>query len=458
MSKGVNELKKIRIGSGAGYGGDRIEPAIDLMEKGNIDYIAFECLAERTIALAQEQKIINPELGYNEFLEYRMERVLPLCKKNKVKVITNMGAANPIAAVRVVKEMAQSMGIEGLKIAAVVGDDVFSCINQYFECEILETGNNLESIQSKIISANAYIGVDGIVEALNNGADIVIAGRVSDPALFLAPIMYEFGWGKEDYDLIGKGILAGHLLECSAQVTGGYFADPGYKDVPELWNVGFPIAEVSENGDIIISKLNESGGMVTAATCKEQITYEIHDPSNYMTPDGVADYSEVTIKEIGKDQVQVSGAKGKKGSGLLKVSIGYRDGFIGEGEISYGGPGAYERCKLAGEIVEKRLAYTNVPIEELRIDFIGANSLYQEKLSDQLSGEKKAFNEVRLRIAARTITRKDAEKIGNEVESLYLNGPAGGGGARKYVREVISIASIFIPEEDVKIKVTYEEV
>lgn len=451
-------MKKIRIGAGAGYGGDRIEPAIEVMEKGNIDYIVFECLAERTIALAHEQMLKDPDKGYNELLVYRMERVLPLCKEKKIKVITNMGAANPIAAARVIKKMAEELGMKGLKIAAVIGDDVHKNIEKYLENEILETGSKLATISSKIVSANAYIGANGIIEALENGADIVIAGRVSDPSLFLAPIRYEFGWDQEDYDLIGKGILAGHLLECSSQVTGGYFADPGYKDVPDLWNIGFPIAEVSENGEIVVTKLEGTGGIVTTATCKEQILYEIHDPSNYLTPDGIADYSKVTVEETGKDCVLIKGATGKKGNGLYKVSVGYKDCHIGEGEISYGGLGAYERAKLAGDIIQRRLSYKNIPVEELRIDYIGMNSLYKEPLSGLLSGENSHNNEIRLRVAARTATFEAAEEIGNEVEALYLNGPAGGGGARKYVKDIVSVASIFIPQSEILIEVVYEEV
>jgi hypothetical protein len=451
-------LKKIRIGSGAGYGGDRIEPAIDIIKKGMVDYIGFECLAERTIALAQEQKLKDPAKGYNELLEYRMEKILPICAEKRVKVITNMGAANPVAAVEVIKHMAEEMKITGLKIAAVIGDDVLEKIDGYMDYEIIETGKKLSSIKSRIVSANAYIGAEGIVEALKNGADIIVAGRVSDPSLFLAPIMYEFGWKKDDYDLIGKGILAGHLLECSAQVMGGYFADPGYKDVPELWNIGFPIAEVSENGDIVITKLEEAGGLVTTETCKEQILYEIHDPKSYYTPDGIADYSEVEVKEIGKDRVLIKGAAGRKGNGFFKTSIGYKDCFIGEGEISYGGPGAFERAELAGQIIKKRLEYIGLPVEELRVDYIGINSLYKEPLSGVLNGTDRKFNDVRLRVAARTLSRKDAEIIGNEVEALYLNGPAGGGGARKYVKDIVSVASILIPSGDVKIEVLYEEV
>lgn len=445
-------MKNIRIGGGAGYGGDRIEPAVDLIKYGNLDYIIFECLAERTIALGQLQKLSDSNKGYNELLEYRMEKVLPLIKEKNIKVITNMGSANPISAMNVIKEMAKAMNITNLKIAAVLGDDISDNIEKYSENIVIETGDKLKSIKN-VISANAYIGCKGIVEALENGADIVVTGRVSDPSLVLGPLIHEFKWNFTDYDLLGKGTLAGHLLECAAQVMGGYFVDPPYKEVPELWNLGFPIGEINEEGCIVISKLDKSGGKVTVDTCKEQILYEIQDPENYFTPDVVADFSKVTVKEIAKDRVLIKNASGKERTGFYKTSVGYKDCYIGEGEISYGGTGSYERVKIAGEIIRKRLEYINLPIEELKIDYIGVNSLYNDSLE-----AKDDYNEVRLRIAARTLTKEDAEVIGNEVEALYTNGPAGGGGARKYVKEIVSIASILIPEEDIKISIQYEEV
>ncbi|OZV11574.1 ABC transporter substrate-binding protein [Tissierella sp. P1] len=442
-------MRKIRIGSGAGYGGDRLEPALEIMENGDVDYIIFECLAERTIAIAQEQKLKNPEKGYNGLLEYRMDKVLPLCARNKIKVITNMGAANPLAAVKVVKEIANSKGLQGLKIAAVLGDDISEYITDYMDYDVLELDTKLSSLEGKIVSANVYLGIDGIVEALKNGADIVITGRCADPSLVLAPLVYEFGWESNNYDLIGKGIMIGHLLECGGQVTGGYFADPGYKDVPDLWNLGFPIAEVMENGDVVITKVEGSGGIITTGTCKEQLLYEIHDPSSYITPDGIADYTGVTMEEIKKNNILVRGAKGRKKPNTLKVSIGYRDSYIGEGEISYGGSGAYERAKLAGEIIKKRLDIIGCKYDELRIDYIGVNSLYKDNISDNMFSDKTLSKEVRLRVAGRTSSKEEAQKIAREVEALYTNGPAAGGGAINAVKEVIAIASIFVPREDI---------
>ena len=369
-------MKKIRIASGAGYAGDRIEPAVDLMLNGNINYIVFECLAERTIAIAQQEKLKDPNKGYNGLLEYRFEKILPICKEKNIKVITNMGAANPLGAIKKIKSMAEEMNIKGLKIAAVLGDDISDKLDRYLDCEVLEIKTTLNTIKDKLVSANVYLGVDGIVEALKNGADIVVTGRCADPAIFMAPLIYEFGWDVENYDLIGKGIMIGHLLECGAQVCGGYFAVPGYNEVEDLWNVGFPIAEVSENGDVVITKTETSGGVVSTHTCKEQLIYEIHDPKNYMTPDGVANFTTISLKELEKNKVFLTGATGKKKPATLKVSIGYKDCFIGTGEISYGGSTAYEKAKLAGEVVKKRLDFTGVKYDELKVDLIGVNSLY----------------------------------------------------------------------------------
>src|SRR5437764_4433878 len=404
-------MRTIRIGSGAGYGGDRIEPAVAVMEKGAIQYIIFECLAERTIALARKQKARHPEEGYNQWLSYRMRRIRPLCAEKQIKVITNMGAANPVAAVQVVKHLALSLGLTCLKLAAVLGDDIFPQIERYLALPIMETGQKLETLQPFLVSANAYLGAQGIAQALQEGADVVITGRVADPSLVVGPLLFEFGWNWEDADLLGKGTLAGHLLECGAQVTGGYFADPGYKDVPDLANLGFPIAEIAENGEVTMTKLAEAGGMVTPATVKEQILYEIHDPCTYLTPDVVADFSQVMVKEVAPNMVQVSGAGGKVRSGSYKTSIGYRDGFLVEGEISYGGSGAYQRAHLARAIVEQRLAMLRVPVQELRFDYIGVNALYKDALSQAITEHWRDVPEVRLRVAARTATRADAEHI-----------------------------------------------
>ena len=446
-------MKSIKIGSGAGYSDDRLEPALDIIRYGNVDYIVFECLAERTIAIAQQRKMKNPKAGYDSLLEYRMEQVLPLCAEKKVKIVTNMGAANPQAAAEMVKQIAEKKGLHNLKIAAVTGDDVFSEIGRYQNKTLLENDRSIKDLGSSIVSANAYIGAKGIVQALEAGADIVITGRAADPSLFLAPMMYEFGWSFDDAELLGKGTIGGHLMECGAQITGGYFADPGYKDVPELWNVGFPIMEVDEKGDYQITKLKDAGGLVSLATVKEQLLYEIHDPANYLTPDVIADFTNVQVEEIADDSVKVFAGSGKPKTGLLKTSIGYKEGYIAEAEISYGGAGSVARAKLAKTIIEKRLAAQNIEPIEMRYDFIGLNSLYGNALS-----RTQEAPEARLRVAARTDDERTAKAIVREVESLYTNGPAGGGGIRSNIKEIVSIGSILIPEEDTDINVSYWEV
>ena len=443
-------MKKIRIGSGAGYSGDRIEPAVELAEHGNIQYLVFECLAERTIAIAQQAKMKDPKAGYDSLLVARMEACLPVCRKNGVKIITNMGAANPSAGAEKIKEVARQLGIKGLKIAAVTGDDVFEVIKKG-DYLIEETGEKSSALKDRIVSANAYLGAQCVVDALKEGADVVITGRVADPAIFIAPAVYEFGWAMDDWKLLGQAIVMGHLLECAGQVTGGYFPDPGYKDVPGLGRLGFPIGEVGEDGSFVITKVPGSGGMVTLATCKEQFLYEIHDPSSYITPDVVADYTGVQMTQVGPDQVRVTGGRGRPRTDTLKVSIGYVDSYIGEGQISYGGPGAVARGKLALDIVAERLKLTGVQFEEIRYDLIGANSLHKDKLS---AGHDPY--EVRVRVAGRTKSMKEAVRIGNEVETLYTNGPAGGAGAWKVAREVVAMVSTLVPRSLVRYSIHYE--
>ncbi|MGO5065261.1 DUF1446 domain-containing protein [Clostridium sporogenes] len=452
-------MKTVRIGTGAGCGNDRIEPAMEIVKNGEVDYIIFECLSERTISIAQMDKISNPKRGYNELLEYRMEKILPICKEKDVKIITNMGAANPIEAAERTIEIAKKQGIKGLKVAVIEGDNIKDKIKKYSNYNMLESGDSLGKILEKIVSANAYLGIEPIVEALKKGADIIITGRVADPSLFLAPLVYEFNWNQEDYTLMGKGTLVGHMLECGAQVTGGYFAEPGYKEVTGLWNLGFPIAEVNQYGDAIITKVEGTGGIIDRRTCTEQLLYEIQDPANYITPDCVADFSEVEIEEIGKEMVSIKGAKGKKRPEKLKVSVGYKDYFIGEGQISYGGSGAMERAKLASEIIVKRLESTKVQYEELKIDFIGYNSLYKNKITkDMIMEDFKELNDIRLRVTARTKDRFSAFRVGNEVESMYTNGPSAGGGATKKVTDVVSLSSILIPREDLRTEIILREV
>ncbi|WP_412776085.1 acyclic terpene utilization AtuA family protein [Thalassospira lucentensis] len=437
-------MKTIRIGTGAGFSGDRIEPAVELAKHGEIDYLIFECLAERTIALAQQAKMRDPHAGFDPLLERRMRAVLSVCRDKGIRIISNMGAANPVGAAKRTVEIARELGLTGLRVAAVQGDDVLDILSPD-TFHIDEENCALRDFSKQVVSANAYLGAGGIVDALVAGADVILTGRAADPSMFLAPQIFEFGWEMDDWTRLGRGTLVGHLLECGGQITGGYFADPGIKDVPDLARLGFPIAEITENGNAIITKLSGTGGCVTAATCKEQLLYEVHDPKRYIQPDVIADFSGVEITEIGPDRVAIAGGNGFQKTGSLKVSVGYVDSCVGEGQISYAGPGAVARGRLALDILRQRMELAGICCQEIRGELIGVNSVFpQAEPADDAPGE------VRLRFVVRTDDLATAARIGEEVESLYLNGPAGGGGVTKSTREVVAIVSGLLPEGHLK--------
>ncbi len=450
----------VRIATCAGYSGDRIDPAVYVLKHGDVSYGVFECLAERTIALAVQRLRKDPRSGYDPLLKRRMEAVLPICKKKGIKLITNMGAANPLEAARIARTVAKTCNAGDLEVRAVIGDDVRENIDRYSDEPLMEDhdpGKPEQKVRDLkgVISANAYLGAEGIIKALDKGADVVITGRVADPSLFLAPLMFELGWRNDDYQMLGKGLVVGHLLECGAQVSGGYFDDgSSRKHVPNLWNVGFPIAEVSTDGEIVITKAKGTGGAITRETCIEQLPYQIHDPAAYITPDAVADFSHVDFTELAPNRISVTGATAREHTDTLKVSIGYSDCYIGEGEISYNGTNAIERALLAKDIVTRRLEKLDVHITEgprAEINGIDVAELREDPAS--LARINRLLRGARLRISARTKTVDAARRIGEEVESLYTNGPAGGGGARKSIDETVAIASILIPRSDVKTEV-----
>lgn len=444
--------RKIRIGCGAGFSGDRLEPASILVQQGQLDYLVLECLAERTIALAQKRKRQDPTQGYDPLLERRMESLLPDLLAKKVRLITNMGAANPVAAAQKICEIARRLNVS-VTVAVVTGDDVFDQLTG--DERALETGDPLTA-SGNLISANAYLGTDAILPALATSAQIIITGRVADPSLFVAPLVHAFGWSLDNADQIGQGTVIGHLLECAGQLTGGYFADfdpsspesdaLARKYVPDMAHLGHPFADVSPDGTAIFGKVAGTGGILTVATAKEQLLYEVMDPSRYITPDVVADFTQVYLMEIGPDQVSASGGRGRTRPDTLKVSVGYEAGYIGEGEISYAGANALGRAKLAGAIIQERLRDR---FADLRIDYIGSTSVYRTML-----GHYPDPYEIRLRVAGRATTVQQAALVGEEVEALYTNGPAGGGGARKYTHEVVGIVSTLLPRNKVQPQVT----
>lgn len=437
-------MKTIRIGVGAGFAGDRIDPAVELAELGKLDFLVFECLAERTIALSQMRKRLDPDGGYDPLLAERMRAVLPACRRNRTRVISNMGGANPRAAARQTVEIARDLGLRGLRIACVEGDNVLH-LNYAFK---LFDDQPLPD-PAAYISANAYLGADAVATALGRGADVVLTGRVADPSLFLGALVHAFEWNLDSWDRLGRGTALGHLLECAGQLTGGYFADPGHKDVQDLDRLGFPLAEVNDDGSAVLTKLDGSGGVLNLLTCREQILYEVMDPASYVTPDVTADFTGIRFEEEAPNRMRVFGGRGKPRPRDYKVSIGVDDGVLGDAQISYAGPGALERAKLAREILEKRLA--RGPARDLRIDFIGLSAMHGVPVSWPPPYE------VRLRAAARFNNNAEANCLAREVESLYLNGPAGGAGVTFSMRENIAIAPALIGREHVNPAISIEE-
>ncbi len=444
--------RSFRLGTGAGFSSDRLDPAVDLAREGELDAIVFECIGERTLAFGHCDRMAKPDAGYNPLLERRLRAVLPLCIRNGTRLITNMGVANPNAAATKAVEVARDLGIFGCKIGAVGGDDVTGLIgpDTELDCE----GMTVADVGRPMVGANAYLGADAILPALDDDIDVIITGRVADPSLFLAPMRHAFGWQEDDWQRLGAGTLVGHLMECAAQVTGGYFADPGIKDVARLAYVGFPIAEVSEDGSAVITKLGHAGGQVTEQTVKEQMLYEVHDPKAYVTPDVIADFSNVTIDEVATDRVQVENAGGRSRPDKLKVTVAFDGGMLAEAGVSYAGPGASDRARLAKEILEERMTRLHGCNAPLRLDLIGLNSLNGSALP--FSGGE--AEDVRLRAALRADSREQAELLLWEVEALLCCGPAGGGGYRGQITPSVITHSAFLNREQIEASVRIIEI
>lgn len=438
--------RKFRLGTGAGFSADRLDPAVDLVECGELDAIIFECIGERTLAFGHRDRMADPSRGYNPLLERRLRAVLPACIASGTRLITNMGVANPDAAADQALVVARELGLRGRTIAAIGGDDVTGMITP--DTELDQPGLTVGDVGRKMVGANAYLGMDAILPALEADADIIITGRVADPSLFLAPICHAFGWRADDWPTLGAGTLVGHLMECAAQVTGGYFADPGRKDVPNLAYVGFPIAEVSPDGGAIITKLDDAGGEVSERTVKEQLLYEVHDPSAYVTPDVIADFSRATIEPVGENRVQVGGASGAARPDRLKVTVAFDGGFLTEAGISYAGPGAGRRAKLAKDILEERMRHLHGNHGPLRLDLVGQSSLHATACDlTEPSSSLQDIRDVRLRAALRSDDRDVAELMLWEVESLLCCGPAGGGGYRGQITPSVVTHSAFLDRD-----------
>ena len=426
------------VGCAAGFSGDRTDAALPvvntLIRRGGPSVLIFETLAERTLALAQLARKSDPGGGYEPLLDDLITPILDRCMQNGVRIVSNFGAANPRGAARRIQHLVREIGCMMPRIAIVVGDDVSSPTQR--DALLAALGSAADGIE--IASANAYQGAEPIADALRAGADIVVTGRVADPSLTVGPALAHFGWAADDWDRLGRATMAGHLLECGSQVTGGYYADPGYKDVPDLASVGFPIAEIDSDGHCVLTKADATGGMLDEHTMKEQLLYEVHDPAAYLTPDVTADISDAHVEALAKDTVALRGVRGHPRPATLKVNVFYEHGWLAEGEISYAGHGAERRARLAGQVLCERLAGCG----PIRVDLIGVTSLFGDDSGRWLGAHPSGDGrDVRLRVAMNHAERNVAERLAREVTALYTCGPAGGGGVRTSLRRRLGTVS-----------------
>ena len=446
----------MHIGNAAAFAFDRTDvggPVADsLIASGKPATLFYECLAERTLALAQRERRSDPEKGYTADIAGFVGPVLRRCIESAVPIIGNFGAANPMGAARRLLALAKEQGISGLRVAVVEGDDLRENIRG-LPTQPWGKEKPLDLANTELLAANVYMGSQPIVDALDQDPHIVVTGRVTDSALTLGPLMHHFDWAPDDWDKMAAGVLAGHLLECGSQITGGYHADPGRKNVSGMAEIGFPIAEVDEDGSLVITKPNGTGGVVNIRTVKEQMLYELDDPTNYLTPDVILDISEVEVEQVGRDRVRVSGAKGKPAPDTWKVTISVDGGWLGEGEISYAGPNALARAKLAAQTMRERVEVLGLDCD-LRTDLIGTVSIHDGdtgQLTRSFDGEPQ---EVRMRAAANAHDEATAALVAREVECLYCSGPAGGGGVRRSTTWRVKTGSVLVPRKDVHPRVT----
>jgi hypothetical protein len=449
-------MKTITLGAATAWSRDRFEPALDLLVRGNVDYLCFDAMSEVTMSAAQVARMADPSLpGYDPYLARRMRPLLRECKQRGARIVTNSGWLDPVGAAKLVLAIGEELGVKDLKAAAVSGGILTDRIAD-MKLRFIETGQEIAAYRDQIVAAEAYLGARGIVDALAQGADVVITTRVADACVFLGPMIHAFGWDMDDTDRMAAGMILGHLCECGAQVCGGYFADPGYKDVPRLAEVGHPILEVSEDASAFIRKIPGSGGLVSSATCKEQLLYEVGDPSAYLCPDVVADFTKVRFRDVEPDKVQVIiDRAGKPKTDTLKALVGLNEGFMTEEMIVFAGPGAMARAKLTEDILRQRFRAVNLVADEIRFDYVGLNAVHRESSPAPASEPYEAV----LRVAVKTKTREEADKLRVEVDPLAVNGAYGTGkwatsapGSR--VRPVIGLYSTLVPRSAVEAKVT----
>jgi hypothetical protein len=439
----------IRIANGQGFWGDWLEAPVRLVEQGPIDYLALDYLAEITMSILQKQKQADPNLGYARDFPPLVARLARQIRERGVKVIANAGGVNPVACAREVVRLAP-----GLKVAVVLGDDVYSRLDEFlskgYEMRDMDTGEPLSTIRGRIQSANAYIGAFPLAEALGTGADVVIAGRSTDTALTLAPMVHRYGWGPEGYDKLAAGTIAGHIIECGAQCTGGN-CQVDWQAIPDMANIGYPIIEAEPDGTFCVTKHPAAGGRVNIHTVKEQLLYELGDPKNYITPDCVADFTSIRLAEAGPDRVRVSGIRGGKRPPSLKLSISYANGWKAIGTLVYSCPQALEKARAADRIVRERLQSLGLSFEEIYTEFFGVNACH-----GPVAPPNPDPPEVQVRIGIRGQDKKALDRFTRELIPLVLNGPPGATGfgeGRPVVREIVAYWSALVPREEIATKV-----
>ncbi len=453
--------EKIRIASGQGFWGDLLEAPYHQVTKGPIDYLVMDYLAEVTMSILQKQKKKNPEHGYARDIPELMKKILPICIEKDIKIITNGGGVNPLSCALEVKKVANELGLKNLKIGVVLGDDILHRIDELISEGIhlknMDTGESIFSIKDRLLSANVYFGAEPIVNALKQGAQIVITGRTTDTGLTLAPMIYEFGWTFDNYDLMAVGTVAGHILECGAQSTGGNFLGD-WESIENFAEIGFPIAEAYPDGRVIITKHENTGGLVSIETVSEQLVYEIGDPENYITPECIADFTSIKLEQVDKDKVMVYDVKGKAPTEFYKVSAAYFDGYSAVGTLTYSWPKALKKAKLADKIIRKRLELLGLKFDEIRTEFLGYNACFGP-LAKEI--DEDLMNEVVLRIAVRGKDYNAVERFGREIAPLVLTGPpsvTGFAGGRPKPAEVVAYWPALIPKNLVEPEIQFVEV
>jgi len=455
-------MKTVRIGNGQGFWGDNVDAPVELLRGGPIDYIGMDYLAEVTLSIMMRQKLKRPELGYaTDFIGF-IRRVLPELKERKVRVLTNAGGLNPHACREKIFEVARELGVSGVRVGVVEGDDILDRLPELVaaghEMKNMDTGEPIEPLLDEFTSANAYLGARPVIEALEQDALIVLCGRVTDTALALAPAAYEFGWGEDDWNHLAAGTIAGHILECGPQSTGGNFTR--WWEVPDLWNIGYPIVEMDESGEFVVTKHGGTGGMVTVDTVSEQLLYEMGDPRDYITPDVVADFTTIRLEQAGKDRVRVHGIEGRPKTPFLKISASHLAGFKSAGQITVSGPRAVDKARLAAETVWKRLERAGVTFDESarEVELLGQGSVLPGIWS--VPDEPP---EVVLRMAVRDRDRTKVERFGKEIAPLVTAGPpgvTGFAGGRPKPQEVVAYWPALLARGEVedRLDVSVEEV